>query len=101
MIIVGQVFVLSSLVLIIVFGIGFALTSTPDNIAKNENTGNEETTIIHGIDAMRNQEWWYDKFRIAQLKALNMRGDLIEVWGVKTQISAIPRNASEGVKMFF
>ena len=50
---------------------------------------------------MRNQEWWYDKFKVAQMKALNMRGDLIEVWGVKTLISAIPRNASEGVVSFF
>ena len=50
---------------------------------------------------MRNQEWWYDKFNISQFKPYNMRGDLIEVRGVKTLVSAIPRNASEGVKMFF
>ena len=87
--------------LIFVFGFGLVLTSTPNNIAKNENTGNDKTTINHGIDAMRNQEWWYDEFKVAQLKALNMRGDLIAVWGVKTLISAIPRSASEGVKMFF
>ena len=42
MIIVGQVFVLSSRALIFGFGIGLVLTSTPINIAKNENTGNDK-----------------------------------------------------------
>ena len=86
MIKVGQVFVLSSMALIFIFGIGLILTSTLNNIAKNENIENDKTTINHGIDAMRTQEWWYDKFKVDQLKALNMRGDLIEVRGVKTLI---------------
>ena len=92
MIIVGQVFVLSSLALIFIFGLGFILTSTLDISRRTKNTKNEKKTIIHGIDATRNQEWWYDKFNIAQMKALNMWGDLIEVRGVKTLISANPRD---------
>ena len=46
MIKVGQVFILSSRALTFVFGIELVLASTPINIAKNENTGNDKTTII-------------------------------------------------------
>ena len=41
---------------------GFILDLEPRSTEKNQNTGKEETTFNHRTDAMRIQEWWYDKF---------------------------------------
>ena len=70
-------------------------------IAKNQKHRKRENNnhSWHRCNAQSRMVIW--QFKVAQLKALNMWGNLIEVRGVKTLISAIPRNASEGVKLFF
>ena len=39
------------------------LTSTPDPITGKKQVPERKNNIQHGIDAMRIQEWWHDKFK--------------------------------------